>query len=415
MNKAVTRLIWAGLIIVIAACQTEDSIDDDASRDGAETDTDRNTDGNQETESGDTESESRSDSAVENESDSNSSTDSASDTAQGPDSDTDSSTEEYLSEMLNRFKAVWVSDSGNVYIGGDRSRLVTMTDGAWQTVQLGTNNTIYDLWGVDNNHLFAAAGSTLVGDGRPEWPDGETTGRIFELSDGEWQVVKTDVLDEIYYNFVSIPDWGYRAIWGADANRIVAASDSKMLLFDGQDWQEWKSESGVDMVAAIHGTGEDRFYMGTLAYAQLDVDTKAEMCVFNDNEVRCEAFPSACPLIMASGIYGIWSGASNNDTAWFVGSTGICGWTNGVFEDVSYSSQETLWDVWGSGAGDVYAVGDEGLIVHYNGSDWSQMSSPVTETLYAVHGNAPDNIYAVGDNETVVHFNGESWQRIDVR
>ena len=37
--------------------------------------------------------------------------------------------------------------------------------------------------------------------------------------------------------------------------------------------------------------------------------------------------------------------------------------------------------VWGSSATDVFAVGDSGTILHYNGSAWSAMSSGTTNEL----------------------------------
>jgi hypothetical protein len=80
----------------------------------------------------------------------------------------------------------------------------------------------------------------------------------------------------------------------------------------------------------------------------------------------------------------------------------------------SSPTTNSLGDVWGSGATDVYAVGGEGTIVHFDGAVWETVSAPTGgNRLTAVWGNSASNVYAVGFNGTIVHFDGESWQPID--
>ena len=43
-----------------------------------------------------------------------------------------------------------------------------------------------------------------------------------------------------------------------------------------------------------------------------------------------------------------------------------------------------LWGTWGSSASDVYAVGDYGTILHYDGSGWGAMDSGTTQDLRGV-------------------------------
>ncbi len=45
-----------------------------------------------------------------------------------------------------------------------------------------------------------------------------------------------------------------------------------------------------------------------------------------------------------------------------------------------------LHGVWGSGPDDVFAVGDLGTILHYDGHDWDMMPSGTDANLYAVWG-----------------------------
>jgi len=73
---------------------------------------------------------------------------------------------------------------------------------------------------------------------------------------------------------------------------------------------------------------------------------------------------------------------------------------------------EDLHAVWGSSGRDVFAVGDYGVILHYNGTSWGSMSSGTNTTLYSVWGTSGNNVYAVGDSGTVVHYNGRSWSAV---
>jgi hypothetical protein len=69
-----------------------------------------------------------------------------------------------------------------------------------------------------------------------------------------------------------------------------------------------------------------------------------------------------------------------------------------------------LWDIWGSSAGNIYAIGDQGTLLHYNGVSWSSTADTLTfQSLNAIWGNNPDDIFVVGDFGTILHFDGTSW------
>ncbi len=69
---------------------------------------------------------------------------------------------------------------------------------------------------------------------------------------------------------------------------------------------------------------------------------------------------------------------------------------------------EILYSVWGSSDSDVFAVGANGTILHYNGTSWSLQDTPTTETLYGVWGSSSSNVFAVGVNGTVLHYSSDN-------
>jgi hypothetical protein len=68
-----------------------------------------------------------------------------------------------------------------------------------------------------------------------------------------------------------------------------------------------------------------------------------------------------------------------------------------------------LYGLWGSSSTDVFAVGQHGTILHYDGSSWSGMQSGTTNYLAGVSGNSASNVYAVGEAGTILHYDGSGW------
>ncbi len=61
---------------------------------------------------------------------------------------------------------------------------------------------------------------------------------------------------------------------------------------------------------------------------------------------------------------------------------------------------------------DGWAVGDDGVIIHWNGTDWSNVTSPVTNRLNSVSMISADDGWAVGYDGTILHWNGTSWSNM---
>lgn len=98
--------------------------------------------------------------------------------------------------------------------------------------------------------------------------------------------------------------------------------------------------------------------------------------------------------VFAVGASGTIVHTSDNGSNWYSMASGTVQNLNGV---------------WGGSATDVFAVGDNGTILHYNGSTWSAMSSGTTQALAGVWGSSGTDVYAVGAWNTVLHYNGTGW------
>jgi hypothetical protein len=71
-----------------------------------------------------------------------------------------------------------------------------------------------------------------------------------------------------------------------------------------------------------------------------------------------------------------------------------------------------LGGIWGSSGADIFTVGDNGTILHYNGSAWHNMSNPAFGDLNGLWGTSATNVFAVGEG-TMLHYDGITWDFID--
>jgi photosystem II stability/assembly factor-like uncharacterized protein len=70
--------------------------------------------------------------------------------------------------------------------------------------------------------------------------------------------------------------------------------------------------------------------------------------------------------------------------------------------------------IWGTDASHLFAVGVDGVILFFNGSSWSKHDSGTDQTLNDVWGTSPSDVYAIGQQRTVVHYNGAVWDTMAV-
>lgn len=62
--------------------------------------------------------------------------------------------------------------------------------------------------------------------------------------------------------------------------------------------------------------------------------------------------------------------------------------------------------IWATSASDVWAVGDFGALLHYNGSAWQAMDSTTTEHLRGVWASSAQDVIVVGENGKILRSTG---------
>jgi len=64
--------------------------------------------------------------------------------------------------------------------------------------------------------------------------------------------------------------------------------------------------------------------------------------------------------------------------------------------------------LWGASATNVYAANNTGIL-RYNGTSWSQVEAVRWRGMYDVYGTSASNVWAVGENGMILRFNGTTW------
>ena len=129
-----------------------------------------------------------------------------------------------------------------------------------------------------------------------------------------------------------------------------------------------------------------------------------------------------------SNLNAVW--ASSQTDAYAVGDEGtVLHWDGSKINDISAkvkslvtikSSPAHLRSVWGTGKNEVFIAGDSGIVIKYNGVSssgaWKSISSGVPiRNLKAIWGSGGQSIYVTGEmysvnaTATVMRYNGSTW------
>jgi hypothetical protein len=173
----------------------------------------------------------------------------------------------------------------------------------------------------------------------------------------------------------------YRALGGTSASDVFAAgdigaADGSQGLIDHWDGITWSrpSRPPIDQdgeVFDVWGTSPGDVWAVGLQVAPFDVTPDPDVfpkVVHYDGTGWSESFGLAVPHTVRIGFQGVWASAAND--VFVVGLEGGIWHYNGTWSSMTSPTTEDLFDIWGSSGSDVFAVGNAGIL-QYDGTRWS--------------------------------------------
>jgi hypothetical protein len=281
---------------------------------------------------------------------------------------------------------VWVASSRETFVVGASGTALHYLDGRWRVLSSGTNHDLRAVWGSAADEVFAvgAQGTIRRFDGsawRTE-PSG-TTARLNDVwgsASAGFFAVGTDgtilarASDEPTWAPMTSPSQGnLSTIWGFGRGALFAGGAAGVLQLRDGTWRPMEPQLD-GWVYALWGTSATDLW----AAAQAKVDTTnglANVYIYHFNGQRWRHVSETDELVASpAGVNALWG----------IDQRHI--WAAGAYSDAAF----------------------------FDGTSWSRPQGwPyrfVPSQPRAIHGSAPDNVWLVGDNGKILHFDGRRWQ-----
>jgi hypothetical protein len=309
-----------------------------------------------------------------------------------------------------RLFAVWGSSATDVYavmgMQGDENTYLHYDGTAWTAKRQFFGNYLLDVHGASSKDVCMVGYDGLIMHGdQNKWKQASGMGATLKTIYAMWGSSNTDVYavgGEWDY-----PDQQYRSV---------------MYHYDGSAWNTVDSET--DRYNDTDGWG---------SFLRDIWGTSSNNVFYVERGGRIHHLKGSTWSRMDTGIgtwvYGIWGSSSSDIFA--VGQDGVILHYDGNKEDfwtpMSSGTKANLNDVWGSSSSDVFAVGytydstspqSNPIILHYDGSSWSEMETGVAQGNFSgVWVSADGEAFVVGSERNVgtiiLHYNGTLWSKMD--
>ncbi|WP_224246710.1 CBM96 family carbohydrate-binding protein [Hyalangium gracile] len=203
-------------------------------------------------------------------------------------------------------------------------------------------------------------------------------------------------------------------LWGDSPDNAWAALDEGLLHWDGAEWT-WLEEVGGYRLGfySVWGSGPNDVWASSAwsTVAHFDGTRWKYMYWDSQQQQMKEGLGFFGNYPNGTVLYDIWGTGAND--VWFVGPGLILHWNGTTWTEMQLPSQlNWLTSVHGSGPNDVWAVGSGGTIFHFDGVSWTDHSLNMADYLEAVWVASPTDTWAVGSSGMVLRWNGTSWTRV---
>ncbi len=186
-------------------------------------------------------------------------------------------------------------------------------------------------------------------------------------------------------------------VWAFAADDVWAVGGGGLALnFDGTDWQTVATPTNATLTDLFALAANDMW-----AVADTEVlhwDGNAWTVIYDTSTDGLD------------GLTSVW--ASSADDIYVVGDDAIVMHYDGVDWRRTLIGSNFNHSVWGSGPNDVWVLGLFDLY-NYDGADWTEVDNDESGGEGQVWGFGPDDIWVMTDDDHAVHWDGVAWTRYE--
>lgn len=263
-----------------------------------------------------------------------------------------------LPTSTNMLLDVWGTPDGQVFAVGAFGTILRYDGTSWESLDVAPRTSLLTgIWGTSGGELFVV-GSYMLG---TSWdPDcGCDVESVVMHFDGEnWEQMPAP------------PEYALYGVWGIDTNNVVTAGRTGVYRYDGEQWHK----------------------------AQF---TEPKCCNSDGDSEHCHT----------GDLFSAW-GTAQSDTWFFTGDRGSIVRLDPVTDTICKMALDTpirpnalFLDVWGASETDVYAVGSDGIVVHYDGNDqhlWRHEPQRTNHLLSGIFGTDENEVFIAGEENTIL-------------
>lgn len=313
-----------------------------------------------------------------------------------------------------RLNGVWGESKDEIYAVGNLGRIVHHDGSTWRSVLPGITDGLCGVWVTDKGDVLA------VGHG----------GRLLVKSKGVWREEPAAPFAQTLPTACQ----GLQKVWARNTTDVYAVGYKHIFRYNGASWvdlaQAWKVNDKADAYLndkadhvnwwSVWGRGASDLYVAGGAHNHWKKQGALVHCAGSSCTLHT-APPKASKWPNLSTVWGI--GASD---VYAVGLEGLfLMQTSAGWQLVDKSSKYGSWNmhgVWGTSPTNLYVsakLGFEKTDAWYRGSvlryDGKAIAKPYEVNklhLGAIGGTGPSDIYVVGEEQTIHHFDGAAWSQV---
>lgn len=298
---------------------------------------------------------------------------------------------------------VWGTSGSDVFAIGEldtprrSSAVIIHFDGSAWTGQLDqTNLALQGVWGSSSADVYAVGFDPF-----------QPVARVLHFDGTRWSEIP---------GFASIDgseSFTLASVWGSSATDVWAVGGanggfdlSLIFHYDGSSWQRMPVTGDVlPSLSDVRGvSATDVWAVGR----DVTVDPSDGVVLHYDGATWK-------PVLQHEGLVpnAVWAGSATSvfvagfqveelDPIHFSVAGSVWHFDGGAWTSMPLPSKSVLNEIWGTSPSDVFAVGEDGVVLHYDGAAWT-LATPTRAGLLGVWGSSPGDVYAVGAAGTILH------------